>query len=110
MHLNKMSLKIGAVPVSNRLRVRQSPTAHMPPIPMRACFFANSGGGKTNLIVSLLTNPKLFGGNFFDAVYVVSPSVKVDSTWAHLKNIGPREVKRKMSFSLTSGMVTASRG
>ena len=80
-----MSLKIGAIPDKGRLKVRQSPTAHMPPIPMRACFFANSGGGKTNLIVSLLTNPRLFGGNVFDAVYVVSPSVKVDSTWAHLK-------------------------
>ena len=48
-------------------------------------LFANSGGGKTNLVVALLTNPKLFGGNVFDAVYVVSPSVKVDSTWGHLK-------------------------
>ncbi|MDA8583818.1 hypothetical protein N9L68_06275 [bacterium] len=47
-------------------------------------FVANSGGGKTNLVVALLTNPRLFGGNVFDAVYVVSPSVKVDSTWAHL--------------------------
>ena len=81
-----MSLKIGAIPDKGRLKVRQSPTAHMPPIPMRACFFANSGGGNTNLIVSLLTNPKLFGGNVFDAVYVVSPSVKVDSTWGHLKS------------------------
>ena len=80
-----MSLKIGAIPDKGRLKVRQSPTAHMPPIPMRACFFANSGGGKTNLIVSLLTNPRLFGGNVFDAVWVISPSVKVDSTWEHLR-------------------------
>ena len=58
-----MSLKIGAVPDKGRLKVGQSPTTHMPPIPMRSCFFTNSGGGKTNLIVSLLTNPKLFGGS-----------------------------------------------
>ena len=79
-----MSLKIGAVPDKGRLKVRQSPTAHMCSIPCRNCFFANSGGGKTNLVVALLTNPKLFVGNVFDAVYVVSPSVQDDSTWAHL--------------------------
>ena len=52
---------------------------------MRACFFANSGGGKTNLIVSLLTNPKLYGGDVFDAVWVISPSVNVDSAWEYLR-------------------------
>ena len=70
----------------------------MPPIPVRACFFANSGGGKTNLIVSLLTNPKLFGGNVFDAVCVVSPGVKVDSTWAHLKKYRAKEGKKEDEF------------
>ena len=105
-----MSFKIGAISDQGRLKVRQSPAAPMPPIPMRACFFANSGGGKTNLIVSLLTNPRLFGGNVFDAVYVVSPSVKVDSTWAHLENAGPREAKKKMSFLWTSGTVTEYKG
>ena len=79
-----MSLQVGAVPDSGRLTVRQSPTTHLPPVPMRACFFANSGGGKTNLIVSMLTNPRMYGGNVFDAVYVVSPSAKLDSTWQHL--------------------------
>ena len=79
-----MSLQIGAVPDSGRLTVRQSPTAHLPPNPSRMCFFANSGGGKTNLIVSMLTNPRLYGGDVFDAVYLVSPSAKLDSTWQHL--------------------------
>ena len=35
--------------------------------------------------MSLLTNPKLYGGDVFDAVWVISPSVKVDSTWEHLR-------------------------
>ena len=80
-----MSLRIGAIPGKGRLKVRQSPTSHMPPIPMRACFFANSGGGKNNLIIHILTKPKLFGGNVVDAVWVISPSVKVDSTWEHVR-------------------------
>ena len=32
----------------------------------------------------MLTNPRMYGGNVFDAVYVVSPSAKLDSTWQHL--------------------------
>ena len=93
-----MSLKIGAIPDKGRLHVKQSPTAHTPSIPMRACFFANSGGGKTNRIVSLLTNPELFGGNVFDAVYVVSPSVNVDSTWEHLKKYRAKRGQKKEFF------------
>ena len=93
-----MSLKTGAIPDKNRLKARQSPTAHMTSIPMRACFFANSGGGKTNRIVSLLTNPELFGGNVFDAVYVVSPSVNVDSTWEHLKKYRAKRGQKKEFF------------
>ena len=58
---------------------------------MRACFFANSGGGNTHLIVPMLTNPRLYGGNVFDAVYVVFPSAKLDSTWQHLANMQSQE-------------------
>ena len=71
-----MSLKIGAIPDKGRLKVRQSPTAHMPPLVTRAILSANSSGGKTNLLVSLLTTPHLYGGDVFDAVYVISPSAK----------------------------------
>lgn len=35
-------------------------------------------------IVSLLANPRMYGGNVFDAVYVVPPSARLDSTWQHL--------------------------
>ena len=38
----------------------------------------------TNLIVSLLTNTQLYGGKAFDAVFVISSSMKLDSTWKDL--------------------------
>ena len=41
--------------------------------------------------MSLLTNPKLYGGDVFDAVWVISPSVKVDSTWGHLRKHRAKE-------------------
>ena len=93
-----MSLRIGAVPDSGRLAVRQSPTSHLPSVPMRACFFAPSGVGKTNLMVSLLTNPRMYGGNCFDAVYVVSPSAKLDSTWQHLAKCRAKRGQKEEDF------------
>ncbi|MDA8583154.1 hypothetical protein N9L68_02950 [bacterium] len=48
-------------------------------------MIATSGNGKTNISVSLLTNPKLFGANVLDAGWAISPSVKVDSTWDDLR-------------------------
>ena len=47
------------------------------------------------MIVSLLTNPRLFGGNVFDAVFVVSPSVKLDSTWKHLIDYRAKQTGQK---------------
>lgn len=38
------------------------------------------------MLVTLLTTPHIYGDNVFEAVYVVSPSVKLDSTWRHLIN------------------------
>ena len=93
-----MSLKITAVPDKGRLKVRQSPTPHLPANPSRIVFAANSGGGKTNLIVSLLTNPRLYGGNVYDAVFVVSPSVKLDSTWKHLIDYRAKRGQKEAQF------------
>ena len=75
--------------------MRQSPTPHLPSNPSRCYFAAPSGNGKTNLIVSLLTNPRLYGGKVFDAVFVVSPSVKLDSTWRHLIDYRHKQARQK---------------
>ena len=99
-----MSLKIGAIPDKNRLKVRQSPTAHMPSIPMRACFFANSGGGKTNLIASLRTNPKLFGVMCLMRCMWFPLALMLTVRGNITKGIGPGGA-RKMSYLWKSGMV-----
>ena len=59
---------------------------------------ANSGGGKTNLVVSLLTTPHLYGGKTFDAVFVISPSVKLDSTWRHLIDYRAKRGQKEEDF------------
>lgn len=79
-----MSLAIGAIPDKGKLNARQSPTAHMPSIPIRGIVFGAGSSGKSTLLVGLLTNPLLYG-NCFDAVYAFSHSVHHDGTWNHLK-------------------------
>ena len=45
--------------------------------------------------MSLLTTPHLYGGKTFDAVFVISPSVHLDSTWAHLKKYREKNFGQK---------------
>ena len=97
-----MSLKIGAVPDKGRVSVRQSPTAHLPSNPSRLVIAAPSSSGKTNLIVSMLTTPQLYGGDVFDAVYVVSPSAKLDSTWQHLVKYRAKRGQKEEDFFMDS--------
>ena len=47
-----------------KLEIKQSKTPHLPRLPMRSLFLANSSGGKTTLIVNLLLNKKLDRGVF----------------------------------------------
>lgn len=70
-------LILETIPGMGKLRVKQSPTAHLPSVPMGACCFADSGGGITNLIVSVWARKDL-NGETVATVYVVSPSVNVE--------------------------------
>jgi hypothetical protein len=49
-----------------------------PSCPSRGAFLSPSGGGKTTTIVALLLGPYR---RTFDALYVFSPSVDLDSAW-----------------------------
>lgn len=64
---------------------------------------ADSGGGNTNLVVTLLGEHQLFAWNVFDAVWVISLSVEVDSTWGTQVNTGPIEANVVSSSAWTVG-------
>ena len=83
--LGKMrGLDIEPIRDPSKLEIRQSKTPHLPRLPMRSLFLANSSGGKTTLIVNLLLNKKLYRG-VFSSFYIFSPSVHHDGTWGALK-------------------------
>ena len=54
------------------------PADVFPPCPSRGVFLAPSGQGKTTTIVALILGPYKA---CFDAVYIWSPSVAIDSAW-----------------------------
>ena len=56
----------------------------IPKFPSLQLLVGRSGSGKSNLLLNLVTNPKLMG-SFFDDVYLISPTAKSDDLVKHLK-------------------------
>ena len=56
----------------------RQPPEPFPPCPSRGCFLGPSGSGKTTTLISMLLGPYK---SIYDALYVFSPSVEIDSAW-----------------------------
>ena len=56
----------------------------LPKYPSMQLFVGKSGSGKSNLLIEMLTNPKLMA-DFFDDIYLISPTAKSDDLVDHLK-------------------------
>jgi len=54
------------------------------PFPFSLIFSGRSGSGKTNLLINLLTNPKMYG-KYFHYMMVFSPTAKIDDLYKSLK-------------------------
>ena len=89
-----MSLQVEPIKDSTKLEIRQSKSLHLPRLPMRALFLANSSGGKTTLIANLLFNKRAYR-DVFSAIYVFSPSVHHDGTWGAVKKYVRDELHKK---------------
>ena len=61
-----------------KFKFRQSPTEHLPKLPVRCIVAAPSSGGKSNLVVQLITNQAFYRG-CFDRIYYFSASADLDS-------------------------------
>ena len=61
-----------------KFKFRQSPTEHLPKLPVRCIVSAPSSGGKSNLVVQLITNQAFYRG-CFDRIYYFSASADLDS-------------------------------
>ena len=62
--------------------VKQSKFDAAPKIPFRSIILGPSGSGKTILLQNLILNVYK---NCFSRIYIFSPSIDVDKTWAPVK-------------------------
>ena len=62
-----------------QIHFKQSKNAVLPSLPLRAMMLGNSGNGKTNLISSLITDPRFYRG-VFAKIYWFSPTARIDDS------------------------------
>jgi hypothetical protein len=62
-----------------QIHFKQSKSEVLPSLPLRAMMLGNSGNGKTNLISSLITDPRFYRG-VFAKLYWFSPTAKIDDS------------------------------
>ena len=84
---------LGAVKIPT-FTCRQSRYPHAPQLPCLAIAQASSMGGKSNLLVKLLTEVWRHedGKSCFSRIYVFSPSVTVDPIWRPVKEMIEEEI------------------
>lgn len=89
--------KIGALPTQKSL-IRQRPImkhGYIPSHPSSVIFNGKSGSGKTNLLITLLIDPRFYGSKgqiacYFDKIYLFSPTAgKCDDLAEHLFDYTP---------------------
>jgi hypothetical protein len=68
----------------------------LPQFPFRLLLLGSSAGGKTTLLLNILTNENFYKG-VFDKIYIISPTISVDSTWQALDKL-PEKEKEKYRF------------
>jgi len=76
--------KIYKIKTKNKDLIKPSPLPQiLPKHPARVMFSGASRSGKTNLIVSLLSQKRFLKG-YFDLIFVFSPSAMIDDAWEEL--------------------------
>ncbi len=70
-------MEIGALKEGYKVEVPQPINEILPRLAMRAIALGPSSSGKTNMLVTLLTDPRFYKGKF-SKVYWCSPTAKVD--------------------------------
>jgi hypothetical protein len=80
-----MSLKIEKIK-TNKSKIKLRPYMEqgiIPKHPFRCILNSISGGGKTTLLMNLMTKPQFYKG-YFDETYIYSPTIGVDDSFEDL--------------------------
>lgn len=78
-------------PKIKSFKCKQSKYEHVAAVPLRQVLLAPSGAGKTVLLSSLITD---IYAKCFEAVYIWSPSINIDTTWLPIKEYLAKELKQ----------------
>ena len=70
-------MEIGPLREGYRVKLKQPANPILPPLPMRAIALGPSSSGKTNAIVTMLTDARFYRGKF-DRLFWCSPTATVD--------------------------------
>ena len=73
-------MEIGPVKsMAPQIHIKQGKSDVLPSLPLRVLFLGNSGSGKSNLISTLITDPRFYRGAFAK-IYWFSPTAKIDDS------------------------------
>ena len=81
-----MSKCLEIVPINDKtkLDICQSPTPHLPRLPLRQLACAAWNSGKSTTVANMILNKRMYRG-VWDAIYIFSQSVDHDGTWGEVK-------------------------
>ena len=79
-------MEIGAIKTRvPEINFPQGTNPALPSSPLRAIALGNSGSGKTNMISTLITDPRFLRGKF-ERIYWVSPTALIDDAMTPLRD------------------------
>lgn len=79
------SLKIDALKDIEEVKIKENNNAGIiPKHPCRVLFSGQTGSGKSNLMISMLTRPEFYKG-YFKHILIISPNIDSDKNYMHLK-------------------------
>ena len=79
-------MEIGAIKTRvPEIKFPQGASEALPQLPLRGIALGNSGSGKTNMISTLITDPRFYRGKF-QKLYWLSPTALIDDALTPLRD------------------------
>lgn len=78
----------------------------IPQHPFRIILVAPSGTGKTTILVNFVLRPEFYF-DYFNEIYIISPSIYTDYKWKPVRDTFPEEDKHKFLFESFDSTVIA---
>ena len=88
-------MEIGALKETYRVKLPQPSNQVIPPLAMRLLALGPSSSGKTNALVTMITDARFYGKNVWERIYWVSPTASVDPSLDQLRDYVRNEMPQQ---------------